>query len=244
VFALLLALAPFAHAETADEVIAKARAANRVESSIQTIRMTIVSKSGAERNRELQLRSRREGDVVKTYMRIMSPSDVAGMQLVMVDNPGKLDEQLLYTPAFKQVNQISGSSRKGSFAGSDFTYEDLEIREAATGTHAMAEETAEAWVVETVMAPGSSYTKIRSTIGKADLVIRKVEFFDASGLLKVLVVTKTEKEGTVTIPVETELTNLKQGTRTRLVITAHRLGVSKSELPDETFTRAYLERGT
>lgn len=239
----LLALFASARAETADEVIAKARAANRIESSIQTIQMTIVSKAGSERVRDIELRSRREGEVTKTYFRLLAPSDVAGTQLLLVDNPGQLDEQLLYLPAYKRVNFVSGSARKGSFVGSDFSYEDFEVREAAVGTHIMAEDKADAWVIDTALTGDSSYQKIRTTIGKSDLVVRKIEFFDASGLLKVLEVKKTEKDGAVSIPVETEMTNVQKGTRTRLVISSHKLGLTKEELPDDTFTKGYLERG-
>lgn len=242
-FVALLALLASARAQTADEVIQQARQANRIESSIQSIKMTIVSKSGSERIREVELRSRREGDVTKTYFRLLAPSDVAGTQLLLVDNPGQLDEQLLYLPAYKRVNFVSGSARKGSFVGSDFSYEDFEVREAAVGTHTLAEQTPEVWVIETALTGESTYTKIRTTIGKADLVVRKIEFFDASGLLKVLEVKKTEKDGTVSIPVETEMVNVQKGTKTRLQIVSHKLNVTKEELPDDTFTRAYLERG-
>lgn len=232
-----------ARAETADEVIAKARAANRIESSMQTIKMTIVAKNGVERNRDVELRSRREGDITKSYFRILSPSDVAGTQLLLIDNPGQLDEQLLYLPAFKRVNLVSGSSRKGSFVGSDFSFEDFEIREAAVGKHSLVEDTAASWVIETSMPSDSSYVKVRTTINKSDLVISKVEFFDSSGLLKVLEVKKTVKDGAISLPLETEMTNVQKGTHTKLEITSHKLNVPKTELPDDTFTRAYLERG-
>lgn len=242
---LLLALAGLspARAETADEVVAKARAANRVDSAVQTVRMTIVSKSGSERVRELELKSRRDGEVVKTYLKLTSPSDVAGTQLLLVDNPGKVDEQLLYLPAYKRVNHISGSARKGSFVGSDFSYEDFEIRAAAEGSHTLVEETAEAWVIETTPSEGSQYAKIRAHIGKADLVARKVEFFDAAGPVKVLEVKRTVVENGVTLPVETEMSNVSKGTRTRLEITKHQLNVGQDLLPDATFTSAFLEQG-
>lgn len=242
--ALLLSLFTVpCRAETADEVIAKARAANRIDSSLQTIKMTIVAKNGVERSREIELRSRREGDLTKSYFRILSPSDVAGTQLLLIDNPGQLDEQMLYLPAFKRVNLVSGSARKGSFVGSDFSYEDFEIREAAVGTHTLAEDSAAAWVIETLLSGESSYTKVRTTINKADLVIQKVEFYDGNGLLKVLEVKRTTKDGTISVPVETEMTNVQKGTHTRLEIVDHKLNVSKTELPDDTFTKAYLERG-
>lgn len=239
----VLALLATARGQTADEVIQKARDANRIESSIQTIRMSIATKSGSERIREVELRSRRDGDVTKTYFRILSPSDVSGTQLLLIDQPGQLDEQLLYLPAYKRVNLVSGSARKGSFVGSDFSYEDFEVREAAVGTHTLVEDTPEAWVVETALTGEQSYTKIRATIGKEDLVVRRIEFYDLTGLLKVLEVKRVVKDGAITLPVETEMTNVQRGTRTRLEIVAHKLGVSQEELPDETFTRAYLERG-
>lgn len=239
-----LTLVTTSYAETADEVVKKAQEANRVDSSIQTVKMTIVKKSGPEQVRELELRSRREGEVSKTYMRLVSPSDLAGTQLLLVDNPGKRDEQLLYLPAYKRVNMVSGSARKGSFVGSDFAYEDFEVREAAAGAHTMVEDAADHWVIDTALSGSdTSYTKIRATIGKADLVLRKVEFYDATGLLKVLEVKRTEKDGAVTLAVETEMTNVQKGTHTTLEILSHKLNVTKEQLPDDTFTRAYLERG-
>lgn len=233
-----------AQAETAEEVVAKARAANRVESSIQTIRMTVVGKSGGERSRELELRSRREGDVSKTYFRLTAPSDVAGTQLLLVDNPGQSDSIMLYLPAYKKVNRVSGASRRGSFVGSDFAYEDFEVREAAAGQHTLVEDKADAWVIDTALNDAdSSYTKVRATIRKSDLVAERIEFYDKDGLLKVLEVKKTVKDNGVSLPVETEMTNVQKNTHTKLVIVSHKLNVSKTDLPDETFTQSYLERG-
>lgn len=241
-FAFILALLSPAHAVTADEVVAKARAANQVQSSIQHVRMTLVAKSGSTRVKELDLKSRKAGDVNQTYMRITAPSTEAGVSLLLVDKPGTADEQLLYMPANKQVMMISGSSRKGNFVGSDFAYEDFEFRDATVGGMTLAEDTADAWVLE-VAPQSSAYTKVRVTIGKTNLVISKVEFFDANGLLKVLEVKRTEVDNGVTIATLTEMTNVVKGTKTILEVTAHQLNVGPDVLPDETFTRGFLERG-
>jgi hypothetical protein len=83
----------------------------------------------------------------------------------------------------------------------------------------------------------------RTTIGRADLVVRKVEFHDAEGVVKVLEVKRTEKTGAVTLPVESTMTNVKRGSSTTLEILSHQLDVPKDKLPDDTFTRAFLERG-
>lgn len=239
---LLLAWSPATFAKTAEEVMNEAREANRVDSSIQKVRMVIVSKGGSERSRELEMKARRDGEILKSYARFTSPSDVAGTQLLLIDNPEQVDEQLLYMPAIKRVNRISGKARKGSFMGSDFSYEDLELG-GREGKHTLLEETADTWVIETVPGGDSSYGKIKAHVSKSDYVSRKIEFFDLEGAaIKVLEVKRTAEEGDVTLPVESVMRNLDKGTETRLEILEHRVGVPVEELPDEVFTQSYLER--
>jgi hypothetical protein len=242
-WALVLLVLGSAWAQTADEVVAKARAANQVSSSIQMLRLTHVKPSG-QRVREMELRTRREGDVLKTYMRYTTPSDVAGMAFQQIDNPGKSDELLMWQPAYQRTQRISGSARTGVFFG-DFTYEDLEIRSAADGVHTFgAGATSDAWVIDTKPVDGSNYSKIVTTISKSDLVAKKVQFYDKTGALaKELSVVKTLQEGTRTIVVETEMRDAKKDSKTRIEVLSHRYDLTKEELPDETFTPAYLEKG-
>jgi hypothetical protein len=243
VFALLIALFGCAHAETADEIVARARAANQLSSSVQHIKMTLVSKSGSTRVMEVDLKSRKAGDVNQSYMRVTAPSTQAGTTLLLLDKPGAADEQLMYLPPpLGRVNMINGSARKGFFLGSDFAYEDFEFRDATVGGMALSEDRADAWVLETAPT-NSTYTKVKVTINKSNLVISKVEFFDANGLLKVLEVKSTAVDNGVTIAVHTEMTNVVKGTKTVLEVTSHQLNVGPDVLPDETFTRGFLERG-
>lgn len=237
---MLVFVAHTAWAETADEIIEKAQAANRVDSAIESVKMTIVGKSGSERVQELQLKSRREGDASKTYMKVTSPSDLAGTQLLMID--AATDETMVYLPSIGRVNLISGAGRKGQFVGSDLTYEDLEIRDNIQGQRTLVEDRADAWVVDVAMSDGS-YEKVRATIGKVDLVMKKVEFYAEGAVVKTIDVVRTAQDGTVTLPVETVVTNHARGTHTKLEIVSHQLNVGKDALPDETFTRAWLERG-
>jgi hypothetical protein len=232
-----------AHATTAQDIIDQARDANRVDSSIQTLRMVLVSKSGSERVREMEIRARRDGEVLKSLARFTKPSDVAGTQLLLIDQPDQVDEQLLYMPALKRTNRISGKARKGSFMGSDFSYEDLEFSDISGATHTLVSEDDTTWVIDTKPAEDSSYGRIRNHVTKADHVSRKVEFFDDEDApLKVLEVKKTSVDNGITLPVESVMTSIKKGTSTRLEIIENKLGVSLEELPDETFTKEYMER--
>jgi hypothetical protein len=242
VFALLLSLLSPAHAETAEEIVAKARAANSVSSAIQHVKLTVVDKNGNQRIKELDLKTRKVGEESQTYMRVTAPSTEAGTAFLMIDKPGPADEQTMYMPATKQSMMIAGSQKKGSFVGSDFSFEDFGFRDASSGGMTLVEEAADHWVLET--APTSSaYSKVRVTITRSNLVISKVEFFDANGLLKVLEVKQTAVEGGVTIPTLTEMRNVVRGTHTVLEITSHQLNVGPDVLPDETFTRSFLQRG-
>ena len=245
VFALVLAIlcSPLAHAETAESIIDRARDAQRVNNGIQQIRMVLVSKNGSTRERTFEMRVRRDGDVVRSYVRFSQPSDVAGTQLVMVDHPDTVDEQVLYLPALKRTNRIAGRARKGAFMGSDFAYEDLEVSDAASSTHTLVTEDERVWVIDSIPGSDSSYGRIRSSVSKSDMMIRLAEFFDAKGqAVKKLEVLETATDNGVTIPTKSVMTNLRRGTKTEMHVSGYRLNVPAEEIPDETFTVGFLER--
>jgi hypothetical protein len=230
-------------AETVDEIVEQARDAQRVDSSIQQMRMTLVSRSGAERVREFELRVRKDGDIIKSYTRFSHPADVAGTQLVMVDHPESADLQLLYLPAFKQIKKIAGKARSGSFMGSDFAFEDLEISSASQSKPVLISDDGTLWVIDTTPDGDSSYSRIRLHIRQADYLPQKVEFFDRNGAaLKTLEVLETAVDGDVVLPIRSKMTNLQKGSSTILQILNHEINVPAERIPDQTFTATYMER--
>jgi hypothetical protein len=226
-----------------DQILAEARETRQVENSIQKVRMVLVSRTGKERVREFEARVRRDGEVVKSWTRFSHPSDVAGTQLVLVDHPDAADEQLLYLPALKRVNRIAGRARSGSFMGSDFAFEDLEISGADDAKASLVSETDAHWVIDAVPGGDSSYGRVRFTVRKADKVPTTVEFFDATGApLKRLTIEDTARAGDVVLPTRSTMEHLQKGTKTRLEVLEHRLNVPADEIPDATFTAAFMER--
>jgi len=240
----LLLVAPcVASATTPAEILEGARKAQKIDRSIQVVRMTLVSRGGAERVREFELRVRRDDDVLKSWTRFQHPSDVAGTQLVVVDHPDRVDEQLLYLPALKRVNRIAGKARSGSFMGSDFRFEDLELAGASDATATLVSEDATTWVLDAIPGADSSYGRLRMHVSRADYLPRKVEYFDKKGsAVKVLDVDEVVLDGDAALPKRSTMRDLKRGTSTRMEILSHRLNVPDEEIPDETFTAAWMER--
>ncbi len=248
----LFAAAPPAHpgaahaaeaALRAEDVIAQARAAQRVDRSVQTVEMTLEGK-GPPRVRAFELRVRRDADgLVRSWTRFSAPADVAGTQLVIVDHPSRADEQLLYLPALQRTNRIAGKARSGAFMGSDFAFEDLEISGAEAAKHTLQSESAAAWVIETVPGPDSSYGRLVVTVDKGDKLPRKVLFHDKAGAhIKTLTVAEVKLQDGVPVPVLSVMEDHRKSTRTRLTVKSVRLQVPESDVPDELFTAAGMER--
>ena len=240
---LALTLGALAESQTAQDIITQAQQTQKVDNSIQKLRMVLVSKSGAERVRELEMRIRRDGEVISSYTRFSHPSDVSGTQLIVIDSPDTIDEQLLYLPALMRVQRIAGRARTGSFLGSDFSFEDLEISGADEAQHTLISEDDTTWIIDTTPGEGSSYSRLRSTVSKSDYLPRKVEYFDKKGAaLKVLTVEETTTDGSTVVPTRSVMHNLQKGTTTRLEIIEHQLNVAPEQIPEETFTASFMER--
>ena len=241
---LAVAWLSVAFGQTADEIVERARDANQVARSIQSVTMTIVSKSGSKRVRELELKSRRDAGATASYIEVKAPSDLAGTKLLAIENASGKEEQLLKLGQYPQVKRIAGNGKSGSFLGSDFTYEDLAIRDVAQGKHTLVSDEGEIWVIDTVPDESAQYARVRAHISKGDLVARKVELFGKKDgeLLKVLEVTETTKNGGTTLPRKTVMRNVRKDRHTELSVTEQRTDLSDTDLPDEVFTAEYLER--
>jgi len=201
-----------------------------------------VSRSGSERKRSMDMKIKKSGEVRMTLAEVTAPSDEAGTKLLLVDTPGKVDEQLFYLPSTKQTMRVSGKARKGAFLGSDFAYEDFEL-DPRTGSHTMVEETDAYWVIDTDPGEDSQYGRLRSTVDKQTKVVKKVEFFDKKGEpLKVLEVLELASENGKHLARRTEMRNVKKGSKTVMRVVEQRIDVPDEELPDAAFTKAALER--
>ena len=117
--------------------------------------MKIYDRSGRSRVRKITSRVK-EGDdgIARSHVRFIEPEDVEGVQFLTIENPDGDDDQWLYMPAGGILNRISGSSRRGSFMGSDFTYADMTDRNLDSYDYELLQETdidgVAVWVVDAI----------------------------------------------------------------------------------------------
>ncbi len=251
------ALAPAAPAETARELLDKVRALNagarKWTDRTQKLQLRIVDRRGNERVRDLAIYMKKyPHDANRSIVFFDSPPEIKGTGFLQWANAHSADEQWLYLPALKRVRQISGSSRRESFVGTDFSYEDLAIvgqitdwtEHDARAVLLRDEDVdgAPAAVIEfTPTGKDVAYGKIRVWLRRSDLVIVKYEFIDQQGrLAKRLTVGDIRPVGRIPTAFRYDMENLLAGSHTTAEFREVKYDTG---LGDDTFTQRTLERG-
>ncbi len=89
-------------------------------------RMILRRPGGATAQRSFEMNTlevRDGGD--KRLVVFSQPRDLAGFVSLTFTNPGAPDNQWIYLPAAKRVKRLAARDKTGSFAGSEFSYEDI-----------------------------------------------------------------------------------------------------------------------
>jgi outer membrane lipoprotein-sorting protein len=231
--ALGLGVPPGDHAAvaqpSADEIMAKAHLAMFYpgEDLRARVTMRLVSRDGRERLRELTMARRdlREGGEQRYFIYFHRPPDVRDMTFLVWKYPGKDDDRWLYVPALKLVRRIAANDKRSSFAGSDFSYEDVSGREPEEDTHTLLREERvgerSAHVVESVPKDPASvdFGRKLSWIDRATWLPLKEEYYDRRGELARVFTADELKEvqGFWTVTRRT-MTNVQSGHRTEAVL--------------------------
>jgi len=201
----VLALAPPVAAQpAAEEIMAKAHLAMFYPGEDMRARVTmrLVSRDGKERVRELTMSRRdlQDGGEQRYFIYFHRPPDVRDMTFLVWKYPGKDDDRWLYIPALKLVRRIAASDKRSSFAGSDFSYEDVSGREPEEDTHKLLKEEKvgerAAYVVESVPKDPASvdFGRKVSWIDRATWLPLKEEYYDRRGELSRLFTAEEVKE--------------------------------------------------
>ncbi len=242
---LALATAPPAFAADARDILTRSVEAQPQGNFVQQVRLTATSRSGKEKVRELVMKTRSAGDTLQLRGDVTAPEGMAGTRFALTATEGEKPQMMVFLPAVGTLMHMSGDKRRGAFLGTDFSFEDLEPMDLETATHTVVEETGDSWVIDTV-APDkdSAYGRVRTTLGKADLLPREVRYFDHKGTqvkeLRVLEV--SDVAGTPMLS-KVEMRDLGKGSRTLMEVLDVKLDVPDAELPASLFTAEGLRAG-
>lgn len=219
----------------------------------QQLRLTIVDRRGNERVRDLSIYMKKyPDDANRSIVFFQSPADIKGTGFLQWANAHTSDEQWLYLPELKRVRQIGAGSKRESFVGTDFSYEDLAIVSQITDwTEADARaallrdepvDGAPCAVIElTPVAKELGYGQVRIWMRRADSVILKFEFVDKKGqVAKALTVSDVRPIGAIPTAFRMEMQNVQAGSHTIVQFSSVTYDTG---LADDAFTQRTLERG-
>jgi hypothetical protein len=190
---LLVEPPPAAAQPTADEVMARAHLAMFYPGEDMRARVTLrlVSRDGKERVRELTMSRRdlQDGGEQRYFLYFHRPPDVRDMAFLVWKYPGRDDDRWLYVPALGLVRRIAASDKRSSFAGSDFSYEDVSGREPEEDHHRLLRQDTvagrPAYVVESVPKDPASvdFGRKLSWIDAVTSLPSREEYYDRRGEL-------------------------------------------------------------
>jgi hypothetical protein len=126
----------------------------------------------------------------KSVLRFVTPADVKGVALLIVNHPDRSSDQWMWTPAIGRERRIAQQDRSTRFFGTDFSFEDLEERDINQYDYKLlTEETIDGalcWKIESrpKQAKASQYTHSYVWVRKADYVVAQIENYKSKLLVR------------------------------------------------------------
>lgn len=251
----LLAMSLNAQSLTGYDIMKKADEVPSPKTSSSTATLTIHSKKGNDRIREVVMKSKNYGDVEKEVIVFTTPKDVAGTGYLMFnykeDAKGnkKDSDNWLYMPAMKKTRRIasSGSESEGSFMGTDFTYQDMGDRSLSKYNYnLLGEESVDGVSCYKVECVSKAHTekdpRYIAYISKGDFIMRKCEFYDRQNQLhRVLTCGDFTTIKGFTTAQKMKMENVQSGTWS--LIETKNITYDANDIDDSIFTVAALEKG-
>jgi len=119
----------------------------------------------------------------KSVLRFVTPAEVKGVALLIVNHPDRASDQWMWTPALQRERRIALQDRSTRFFGTDFSFEDLEERDVNQYDYRLlgdeAIDGAPCWRIESTPSERktSQYTKSEVWIRKDNYALAQVESY-------------------------------------------------------------------
>ncbi len=231
VLALLMSIIS-SWAQTAQEVLKKMdETIYAPKDQSISIKITIFDKNGKTSVREAKTIQK---GFDKRLFKFNAPASQAGIGILSLPN----DVMYLYMPAYEKERRIASSAKNQGFAGTDFSYDDMESKSYQEKYDAVSLKSENnMWLLELIPKQenkSSNYSKLIVTLGKDNYYPKKVQYFDKNGTqIKELNNIKIEKKGNYWVATLFEMKDLKKGTKTQMEFTSVEYD---KNLSDDEFT--------
>jgi Outer membrane lipoprotein-sorting protein len=181
----------------------------------------------------------------KSVIRFTAPAEVKGVALLIVNHTDKASDQWMWTPAIERDRRIAMQDRSTRFFGTDFSFEDLEERDADQFDYELlGEDTVDGalcWKIQSVPKPGrlSQYTKSVAWFRKDNYAYARIESYLKDQVVRRLACTDIRNVQGVWTAHDLTMADLRRGSRTRLVLEKVQYNLP---LRDEDFTLQAIRR--
>jgi outer membrane lipoprotein-sorting protein len=221
----------------ADEILAKVDdVINAPEDQELKVNLILIDKDGKEKLREMNMLQKGSE---KRMVKFLSPADQKGIGVLSLPN----DIMYLYLPAFNKTRRIASHVKNTKFAGTDFTYEDMEaIRYSEKYIPEILKQVDNFIILQLKPKAGvkTDYSKLIMWVKSDNFCLTKIEHYDKGNTLyKVRTSEKFEKLGKYWISKESAMEDLKARHKTKMIMVDVRFD---SGLSDDMFTERYLSR--
>ncbi len=223
---------------TAGEILARVDSVlNAPHDQKARMKMILIDKNGHQKVRVAE--SYQKGDDHR-LIRFLEPADQRGIGFLSLPH----DVMYVYLPAFKKVRRIASHVKHQTFAGTDFSYDDLAtFKYSEEYDPQLLEETDSTYVLKLLPKPGSDkeYAYEKMWVDKRTFYPLRIEMYDPAGTLwKVMEFRRIEKINGYWVAREMEMRDLKRQHTTRMILEEIQLDTG---IPDKVFTKRYLRRG-
>jgi outer membrane lipoprotein-sorting protein len=200
------------------------------------VTLVLLDKDGNRKERTLRVYQK---GADTRMARFLTPADQKGISVLSLPD-GSI---YLYLPAYQKVKRIASSVKNTAFAGTDFTYEDMEARRYADSyTAELLKTETDCWVLQLTPKPGASggWARLLMWVRRDNGVPVIVEYYDAKGRLeRRLTSERLEQIGGYWVAREREMHDIAKNHRSRMIVDK---AAFDSGLSEEIFTTRYLER--
>ncbi|MDD3280842.1 MAG: outer membrane lipoprotein-sorting protein [Bacteroidales bacterium] len=173
-------------------------------------KVVLISKNGNKETRESTIKQK---GTEKRLMRFTSPASQAGISVLSLPN----DVMYLYLPAFGKERRIASSAKNQKFAGTDFSYDDMESKSYSNKyTPKLLKIETNVFVIELTPKASSDYSKLIIYINKVNFYPELIEYYDKGGKKVKEAKYIFKKVGNYWSATEIQMTDLKTNHKTKM----------------------------